>query len=662
VASGVVGSGITVSAIYQKPEIVTPLHKYRIKHLPDDKKADYISILQDPLNLQSRLKSAVSNGEINLKDNFMNYSDWLDMVHEVENNLFKNSLWGSIDDFKCSAFSSLKDTIGMEPIDVIDGIIKIYGDTREAKERIDEYIYNHCENGGWLNCRTLEKLSLYSFSESKSPIMTMIINASIMCPIPISEVIEELLSDNVKDNRMSIIKKYYDGLNDKEKDYVIEKITSAVVDYTKQSGKFDKVIETGVDHIGANPLMSDIIKENKDDIIKFFSNLKRSTQTKLIKIIMVYGKDEDKLIPKMIDALGPVGIKLAQLFAEDTEVSDKWKEVINHTREHNPSSPIIDVYKNIQVHGTFTEIGKCIGVGSIKQVHFVRDADGNVNILGLKKNHCEESAKEVIYALKKIKKYRKIAHDLEKIIEGEMNFNDEKDAFNIIKTPRFIASGILDFPEVVDTSSGTIVRKLIDGSTIASTLEKEGKVKDNVKRRIGELHALLLATAFDDKLVFSDLHLGNFIHNNNTNRLTIIDIGQYGSLSDDDIMTSLWLMADVGSGKRYIHSLNMARLKNVLKIKDEDMNKVDDIFLKCYELPEIRDRLKLVMGDLHHMGYDLDESMMRICKMIDLIIQQKQLMGMEDNTIDLIENHFKCKMSYGDYLNLGYSYLSHLGN
>jgi RIO-like serine/threonine protein kinase len=366
------------------------------------------------------------------------------------------------------------------------------------------------------------------------------------------------------------------------------------------------------------------------------------------------------MIAECIDVLGPVGIKLAQLYAEDSKVSPEWKDIIASTKEKNRPSSIIEIYKNIRNYGSFEEIGKCIGVGSIKQVHFAKSKDNVYHILGIRKLNCESKAKTVLNALKHISEFRQIATDLEKIIDSEVNLNDEAYAFDIIQTNRFRESGIISFTTVVSSSLSTILRTKIDGDTV-NTLYSRGEMDDNAKDVISKFHTLTLDTCFDDSIVFSDFHMGNITFNKETKKITVIDVGQYKAITSEDKAISLWLMADLGTGKKFIHDATMNKLKCLINIKDDDNQKVDKIFQEAYTYP-VRERFSVVSSRLAMMGYYLPDSVMRICKMTDLVIQQREELGIKEDTLKYIEKKFRETVSYTDLVHISFSWLRRFGN
>ena len=638
------------TALYKHPEIITIIYDFKIATAPPEKRTDIIHKIEYPLDITSG-----SNIE---SPKHLTYDEWITIVKKADRKIFKQSIFGRIDEYKNNAFIALK-TKYNEPNLMINEIIRLYGNSIEAYNKINEYIEEYIEANEWISCESLDILKNYDFARSKSPIINTLINAILICPIPIDKVIAELYSDS---QNVQIIKSYFDKLSKEEKDFVVLSVLTQLVYYTRKMNKHDE-LKQHILNMCDSPMVSQLIKDKIDTLIAIFNNLKPETCAQIIKNMIINKDNENQMILEMIDILGPIGIKIAQLFAEDPLISVEWKNLLKHCQEKNKKLSYIDIYSNINMYGSMTHFGKCLGVGSIKQVHLIKNND-KIMILGIKKNKTEERSKEIINAIKIIPEFKKLAKDFEKIVKTEMNLNDEVDGYDVIKTPRFMNSNLLSFPDIYDASSNSILRENIKGKTIAKLVENN-KLANDVCDMIIKMHELIIQSAFIDNIVFSDLHFGNFIFNEDTNTFVVIDVGQYATTNKENIITYMWMIADVMSEKKYLHIVNMNGLIKFLKIKNDDMNKVENIFLEAYKITEKKNRILHVLSSLNSLGYNTPSIFMSLSKMIDVIIQQKKIIkelkksneDIDEVISNILTDIFKQNMIYSDYLSIGSAYV-----
>jgi len=655
-AATIMGSATIIVPIYFNPSLVGAIYKARLESLPKAEWADYFAWISDPFNIEKVFQNTVKLSDTS----HLTIDEWEEGVKKINMYLQSGPLLGSLNKIKADALNA--QMLLNIPLDkIINQIINIYGDTIEAKEYINNIIEKYIEKTGFVKFKILEDIACYSFLDFGSPTTKMIIGSLLSYPLDKHNMFGVLLGEIETDSiGLKIIKKHYDDLSEYQKHKVLEMVFIRITKEIKNSQNNENIKNLITYTVHNNDMLKSIVctPDRLEQLIIFINNLDILTVAQLMMALTT--KKGDAMIAECIDVIGPIGIKLAQLYAEDTKVSSKWKDIICSTKEKNKPSSIIEIYKNIRNYGSFEEIGKCIGVGSIKQVHFVKPKDGVYHILGIRKLNCESKAKTVLNALKYISGFRQIAIDLEKIIDSEVNLNDEAYAFDIIQTNRFRESGIISFTTVVSSSLSTIFRTKIDGDTV-NTLYSQGDLDDVAKDVISKFHTLTLDTCFEDSIVFSDLHMGNITFNKETKKITVIDVGQYKAITLDDKTISLWLMADLGSGKKFIHDATMNKLTCLLKIKDDDIIKVDIIFQEAYTYP-IRERFSVVSNQLAIIGYSLPDSVMRICKMTDLVIQQREELGIKEDTLKYIENKFRETISYTDLTHISYLWLRRLGN
>lgn len=613
------------------------------------------SIYDNMLNLNIKRKLNISTNN-NCK---FSYEQWKKNILSCEK-IFKEYNYEYIEDKKEELLKKVFAETNTNQLAIINSIIDIYGNTVESKYIIENYIENLIKNNKWIKNESFKILKCYSFSNI-SLIKQLIIKGICSCPNEPIIILESLL---FKKNYDNILQKYFDKLNMKDKDYVITDVIIKFVEYIKNNkdvhfmhNKLNSILENV---FKVNKLLKELIFDKLDDIVDFLSNIDTNILSEIIKQMIVHKNNSTQMITGIIESLGIVGIKIAQFFAENNNIPKEWKHVISQSRENNKPSSLLEFSKNFSIYSPFYEIGRCLGVGSVKQVHLIRDVSGKIYVFSQLKKNCEKKAKNIIQSLKKIRSYSKFACDMEKIIESEINFNNEKKSFDLIKTPIFKKSNILIFPEIIYSSSNSIIRSYTEGQTILS-LVHENKINDQIKSLISQLHILLVKTLLEDKIVFSDIHLGNVVYHEHIHKLSIIDVGQYLRLNDIDIKTALLMIADISKKKEYIHTLNINHLGNILQIKKDDLEKINKVFKDSYKMKQ-SDAINNITRYIHDIGYQLSDSLMRIFKMINLIIQQKETFNLDNDISDLIVSYFKKQSTYFDYGKLLYNYVIKLGN
>jgi hypothetical protein len=630
----------------QNPELfLTRTFRHRMSKTKDlESQINIISFMDNPTNIKNWLKLNNSNKPL-VK---LSYESWVKTITNTKIFFLEKSLFGTI--FSAKEDLAKKISTSKNTAKTIEEILQIYGHTIEAQHKIDEYIDAFIEENKWISCSDIKMLKNIHIENSSSSIINMLILAILTCPLDIIDIIDELTS-NSKSDKLQIIKTYFDALENWKKEYIIETIIMyGLQEMHKQNNVnffFDKIKEQLI----SNSFVKENLENYVDSFIFILSKLPIEKTSKLIRAFLVNKHDETLLIKSLINEFGIVGIKIAQFYSEYPTVPEKYKKILRDFKEANVKMSYFDIGKKIN-NDDKSYLGKVIGVGSVKQVHLMKNND-EITILGFTKANIEEDSQIILDILKKLPLFAQLASDCKKIISEELVLFNELQAFNKLSSiERFRNSNCFAFPEILDVSISTIQREFIKGNTIGK-LHESNAITDQLLSNIKKLHILTIECAFYDNFVFSDFHFGNIIYNQELNKLVVIDAGQSTKVPEEDLTLFLWLIIDLVSKNNYMHQVFIDKLnahtKSSFKIDLDEYN-------KAYQMPT-DESVSYVMNLLVKNGYTLPIGFTACGKMLDIIRSQITLLGLNDDYfIDTLKNIIKSKISYLDYLNIGRSY------
>ena len=91
-------------------------------------------------------------------------------------------------------------------------------------------------------------------------------------------------------------------------------------------------------------------------------------------LIGVQKRDSAVLAKKLLSSGGVVAVKLAQMLAEDPKIPQEYRELLGSLRDSNETMSPSDFWRQLpsSVRDRITSLGKCLGTGSVKQVHIAR--------------------------------------------------------------------------------------------------------------------------------------------------------------------------------------------------------------------------------------------------------------------------------------------------
>lgn len=610
-----------------------------------------LSFMNNPTNIINWLK--ISKEKIKPMD----YDQWLSTISKSEIFFMEKSIFSVISNKKEEL--SKKILSSSDAKKTIEEILQIYGNTIEAQHKIDKYIDEHIEKNNWIDYASIEILKNIHVENSSSPLINMLIVSILSCPLDLIEVIDEL-NGLTSTDKVSTIKKYYSSLEQWEKNFIIESVIKIAIEELKSKGKINDFYARVKTQLLTHPIVLDNLNSNITEHVNSFmfilSKLPTEYVSKILRAYLTSKNDINLLITNVMNEFGIVGIKLCQFYSEYPAMPAQYKKILQKFKESNEKMSYIDISKKI-ICSENTYLGKMLGVGSVKQVHLVK-TDDKVSILGFTKNNIETDSQLILDILKQIPAYRKISRDFKQIILEELILLNESSAFNELSSiERFRNSNCLLFPEILDVSICTIQREFIRGTTI-SKLHETKQITKEITELIKKLHISTIECAFYDKLVFSDFHFGNVIYNSEYKKLVIIDAGQTTKVTSEDLNLFLVLILDLASKNNYMHQIFIDKLSE----RFGKQIKLDDSKYKsAYSMP-MNISVSYILKLLEESGYELPVGFTACGKMLDIVCSQINLLGLDDKYFtDAMKSIIKSKLTYSDYLSIGYKYVINFG-
>lgn len=645
-------SGIYISNKFNEkhPELLlSRIFKTKMNKTRDlESQINIISFMDNPTNINNWIRLNKGN-----KTTKLSYEQWLETINKSKILFLEKSFFGIISLAKEDIVKKICKTDN--PKKAIEEILQIYGHTIEAKYKIDEYIDKYIAENKWISYSDINLLKNIHIENSSSAIINMLIISILTCPLDITEVINELLSHS-KTNKVEILKEYFDKLTIQEKEYVIESVIMYGLEELYRTNQqkifYDKIKE----QLMSNSLIGVKMKNYVDSFIFILSKLPMDKTSKIVRSFLMNKHDETLLIKSIINEFGIVGIKIAQYYSEYPTIPEYYKNILRNFKEENVKMSYFDIANKINSEDNCS-LGKVIGIGSVKQVHLMKHNE-NTSILGFTKANIETDTQIILDILKKIPEYAKMANDFKKIISEKLILFNEYNAFNkLASIDRFRNSDCFIFPEILDVSIFTIQREFIEGNTIGK-LHQTNAITDKLLSKIKKLHILTIEAAFYDKLIFSDLHFGNIIYNQNCDKLVIIDAGQSTKVPEEDLTLFIWLMVDLVSKNNYMHKIFIDKLNEHTK---SNFNYDLQEYRKAYQMP-INEAILYIMTFLEKVGYNLPVGFTVTAKMLEIIRSQILYLGLnEDYFVETLKNIIKTKITYSDYMKVIYSYTLNLG-
>lgn len=379
-----------------------------------------------------------------------------------------------------------------------------------------------------------------------------------------------------------------------------------------------------------------LLDKHMDDGVEIFMNLSGSIQSKILYTFLkykdgIFEENSHSFIKNIVNDTGIVAIKLSQILCEHPDTDDNLRYVFSSFLSNNEKVWITDMWNQIPtpIQDDILKLGKCKGVGSVKQLHEVKlkneKYDDEILVIALIKPNVLNETIITIDALKVIPKFAGVLERLKSIIYQELDLHLEYKAFMEIK--KVVSNKELPIelvsPLIISESNDHIIRTYLDGSTMEN-------LDFNSIDKVLKLYDVVIDLAFNDNIILSDLHFGNIL-DMGKDRLSIIDPGQITHIRSNDlnvIMTMLIVLDKDDYASRISYSKTIyEKLKEVSHdIETFSYEEFDDIFKTEMKLCNTKLRFISLLNRLETNNVKIPDFMFAFAKMYDTMDSQLKMM------------------------------------
>ena len=291
------------------------------------------------------------------------------------------------------------------------------------------------------------------------------------------------------------------------------------------------------------------------------------------------------LVKELLSSGGVVAIKLAQMLAEDPLMPSNYRELLGSLRDDNEPMSLLKFWNQLpsSIQDRVTQMGKCLGTGSVKQVQiakglfsekyngYLATASSNhvasqnlVVAIGVLRPNVQSEALSSLEALSKSEDLAHIADRLASMVYGEFNLFEEGRNLKNIQNTSIGKNKDIDPVKVIHNSPSCLVESMGMGPTVSTLSSKydPSKSPQNQSPDIIRMMALLgvfhkaIFDTFVEGHIHSDVHLGNMVYgridslmegeNNedcSNKKLVIFDVGQFQQITKPEILAISWTLA-----------------------------------------------------------------------------------------------------------------------
>ena len=288
------------------------------------------------------------------------------------------------------------------------------------------------------------------------------------------------------------------------------------------------------------------------------------------------------IIRDLLSSGGIVAVKLAQMLAEDPEIPSDYRELLGSLRDENEPMSAAEFWAAIPstVRDGITSLGRCLGTGSVKQVHVARFKDGEELALGVLRNGVASDALASITAMQHSEELGSIARRLGRLVYGELNMFTEGEALAEFASTSIGRNKWLRVVRVRHHSPRCLVEEIAEGRSIPKIMISEGpEAVAQVKKTLTEYHRAVFKAFVDEGFIHSDIHLGNALTSPMDPsapagmwKLTLFDVGQFDKIGIADTKALLWTLCAISTIERRhtIRGVALSHLASVCKISSQN--------------------------------------------------------------------------------------------
>lgn len=279
------------------------------------------------------------------------------------------------------------------------------------------------------------------------------------------------------------------------------------------------------------------------------------------------------MVRDLLTAGGVVAVKLGQMLAEHPKMPVEYQTLLGSLREDNDAMRVTTFWWSIPsaVKLKIRALGRCLGTGSIKQVHSALFEDGQELAVAVLRAGVEDEALSSISALETSEEIGPVATRLGRLVFGEFDLFQEGEALQEFAQTPVGTHELFRVVEVRHHSPRCLVEEIAYGRSVASVLADpvDDAEVERTKEMLTEYHRAVFSAFVNDGLVHSDIHLGNAVKTDNG--FILFDVGQFERIGLPDTKALLWTLGAVANeeNRKTLRQVAIAHLSSVANLHED---------------------------------------------------------------------------------------------
>lgn len=487
------------------------------------------------------------------------------------------------------------------------------------------------------------------------------------------------------------VKRQYDRLHDMVKGEVLHSSLTTTIkalpDLPEMAGTrpYDLYVSALDKHLIA-PLASDarISKDLLGEVKAVFLALPSDIQARVLLTAIVHPAtqpvqteeslpDRATLVRDLLSSGGIVAVKMAQSLCEHPQMPDDYRKLLGSLRDDNEPMSLATFWHSIppSVRANILELGPCLGVGSVKQVHVCRYIDNSAYAVAVLRRRVEDEALSSVNALESSPQLGPVAARLGHLIFGEFDLFSEGEALEVFSKTSIGLHPLFRVVGVRHHSPKCLLEEVAKGDSVGKVLSSPNISKDKVeetKKVLVEYHRAVFDAFVADGLIHSDIHLGNAcVSTTPDNKLgfVLFDVGQYERIGVADTKALLWMLAAISNADRMrtLRAVALAHMENVCssegppqRFKEELGTAFDNACapLQNGSMPDQRTAYMSFLREAESRKIKIPKGAFAVAKMLDAMVSQQINYNLTEVANESIEKFLKKNITWGESASIAY--------
>jgi predicted unusual protein kinase regulating ubiquinone biosynthesis (AarF/ABC1/UbiB family) len=401
-----------------------------------------------------------------------------------------------------------------------------------------------------------------------------------------------------------------------------------------------------------------------------------------------------ELVRDLLSAGGIVAVKLAQMIAEDPRVPLHYRTMLGSLRDDNEKMGVAEMWHSVPqtVRKRIALLGRCLGVGSVKQVQLAqmeKSADDkhpeqkNTVAVGVLRRGVEEEALATLSALEASEDLQPVVQRLGSMVYGEFSLFNEGQALQEFAQTSITQNPLFKVVKVLHHSPKCLIESIAQGDTVAKTLtgvdmhwrdlppsEHSRRVAVTMETLVA-FHRTVLQAFVEDGIIHSDIHLGNVVlevQADGSVKFVLFDVGQFERVGPAETRSLLWGLSWISTPERRL-TLRAVALKHLVassSLRDENhevpktrvaaelarrIEKAFEAAIQPFEdgsVPDKKTAWIFFLRNSEREGVNLPKGAFAIAKMMDGIVSQQASFDLPAVLDDTVEQFLKETLTWSE--------------